>query len=102
MTSRRVLFSVLAAAALASGLVFAQAKATVVTGSAQPPHKWDAFCADAIGSGVKTDTAEEAREPAGWNAVLKRYGEGGWEPYQMLTEGKHITGVCFRRQLAGG
>jgi hypothetical protein len=96
------MISLVAGAALVSGLVFAQAKATVVTGNAQPTRKWDAFCADAIGSGVKTDTAEEAREAAGWNAVLKRYGEGGWEPYQMLTEGKHITGVCFRRQLTGG
>ena len=98
MTSRHVLF-LLAAALLASGLVFAQTKSTVVSGSAQPMRKWDAFCADAIGSGVKTDTAQEAREEGGWNAVLKRYGEGGWEPYQMVTEGKHITAVCFRRQL---
>lgn len=97
MTPRHIFL--IAAAVLVSGLVFAQAKATVVTGNAQPAKKWDAFCADAIGSGVKTDTAEEAREGAGWNVVLKRYGEGGWEPYQMLTEGKHITGVCFRRQV---
>src|SRR5438128_754118 len=82
-----------------SGLVFAQQKATVVTGNATPIQKWDSFCADAIGSGVKGDTVEEAREATGWNTVLKRYGEGGWEPYQMLTEGKHIVGVCFRRHL---
>ena len=97
MTPRHVLLVV--AAVLVSGLVFAQAKATVVTGSAQPTTRWDAFCADAVGSGVKADTAQEARESGGWNAVLKRYGEGGWEPYQMLTEGKHIVGVCFRRPL---
>ena len=97
MTPRHIFL--LVALLLISGLVFAQTKAVVVSGSSQPVHKWDAFCADAIGSGVKTDTAEEAREATGWNAVLKRYGEGGWEPYQMLTEGKHITGVCFRRQL---
>lgn len=90
---------ILAAVVLISGLVFAQTKATVVTGNAQPMRKWDSFCADAIGSGVTTDTAAEARETTGWNAVLKRYGEGGWEPYQMLNEGKHIVGVCFRRQL---
>lgn len=99
MTSRHVLIISALLLALASGLALAQTKATVVTGSAQPMQKWDAFCADAIGSGVKGDTAEEARETGGWNAVLKRYGEGGWEPYQMLTEGKHITGVCFRRHL---
>lgn len=98
MTSRH-LFLVVAAAALFSGLVFAQSKPTVVTGSAQPSKKWDAFCAGAIGSGVKNDTVDEAHEAAGWNAVMKRYGEGGWEPYQMLTDGKRISGVCFRRQL---
>ncbi|MBK7857477.1 MAG: hypothetical protein IPJ65_02405 [Archangiaceae bacterium] len=97
MSSRHVLFLALVAGA---GLVFAQGKTSVVTGTSQPTHKWDAFCADAIGSGVKTDSAEEARESGGWNPVLKRYGEGGWEPYQMLTEGKHITAVCFRRQLS--
>lgn len=96
--NRRHLFF-LVAAVLISGLVFAQNKAVVVSGSSQPARKWDAFCADAVSSGVKTDTADEAREATGWNAVLKRYGEGGWEPYQMLTEGKHITAVCFRRQL---
>ena len=100
MNPRHLFLAASVAALLISGFVFAQTKATVVTGNSQPMRKWDAFCADAIGSGVKTDTAAEAREETGWNAVLKRYGEGGWEPYQMLTtDGKHITGVCFRRQL---
>jgi hypothetical protein len=85
--------------ALAGGLAFAQTKTTVVTGNSIPAKKWDAFCADAIGSGVKDDSAEGARQETGWNTVLKRYGEGGWEPYQMLGDGKHITGVCFRRAL---
>jgi hypothetical protein len=98
MNSRHV-FLLAAALLCISGLVFAQQKTTVVSGNSQPMQKWDAFCADAIGSGVKGDTAEEARDATGWNPVLKRYGEGGWEPYQMLAEGKHITGVCFRRHV---
>ncbi|MBL8956849.1 MAG: hypothetical protein JNK82_39110 [Myxococcaceae bacterium] len=98
MTPRH-LFLVAAAVLLASGFVFAQTRPTVVTGSAQPTKKWDSFCAGAVGSGVKNDSVDEAHEPAGWNAVMKRYGEGGWEPYQMLTEGKKISGVCFKRQL---
>jgi hypothetical protein len=79
--------------------VYAQSKTTVVTGSAQPAVKWDSFCADAIGSGVKTPSIDEAREPTGWNPVLKRYGEGGWEPFQVLVEGGKMHGVCFRRPL---
>lgn len=91
----------LAAALLAavSTAVYAQTKATVVTGSAVPAQKWEAFCADATSSGVKTASVAETGEPTGWNAVLKRYGEGGWEPYQMLIEGGKIGGVCFRRRM---
>ena len=99
MNPRHVLILCAAALALGSGLVFAQTKTTVVTGNAQPTHKWDAFCADSIGSGVKADGVTDTNDAAGWNAVLHRYGEGGWEPYQMLGDGKHITGVCFRRML---
>jgi hypothetical protein len=98
MTKRDLAVAV-TAFALASGLVYAQGKTTVLTGNAQPVTKWDAFCADAVGSGVKTPTVDEAREPSGWNTVLKRYGEGGWEPFHVLVEGNKMTGVCFRRAL---
>lgn len=56
---------------------------------------------DAETAQVSDSQVLEVTSASGWNPVLKRFGQEGWEPVQFLRSelAAKIDAVCFKRPL---
>ncbi|KYF68660.1 MULTISPECIES: hypothetical protein [Sorangium] len=65
------------------------------------PPRWEVRCVDAETARVGDSQALEVTNATGWNPVLKRFGQEGWEPVQFLRSEMtaKIDAVCFKRPL---
>lgn len=63
--------------------------------------QWEIRCVDPETVRVTDSRLSEMTKPGGWLPVLKRFGNAGWEPVQLLQVelGTKIEAACFKRPL---
>jgi hypothetical protein len=65
------------------------------------PPRWEIRCVDSETARVSDNQIVEVTQAGGWNPVLKRFGQEGWEPVQFMRNelAAKIDAVCFKRPL---
>ena len=114
MTGKRILYGLGLALAFGIGCGAGVGAGAATSEFVVPPasaeqagvQRWQQMCVpktdDAAGEDVvENEHVHAVNEPGGWNPVLRRFGEQGWEIVAIATGTPRptINAVCFKRPL---